>query len=159
MALCGATTKKGKKCRRLVAKAGTRCHEHSRTNVRTVISKIYKVCTVIADIGGKAQGIQWIYETAWPFVQPLFDQGLFCPESFWWDSLAHPVQKGESAAEIRSKLRRELAKLRTDEERIEERLAHHRPRELDLIANAYSNVWTAIRAEYPHLGNTAWGSA
>ena len=159
MALCGATTKKGKKCRRVVAKAGMRCHEHSRTNVRAVLSKIYKVCTVIADIGGKAQGIQWIYETAWPIVQPLFDNGLFCPESFWWDSLARPVQQGETAAKIQSKLRRELAKLRTDEKRIEERLAHHRPRDLERIAGAYSRLWTTIHADYPQLGNTASGRA
>jgi hypothetical protein len=122
-----------------------------------MLSRILGVCETVATITGTAQGVDWVYQTAWPYVEPLFQSGLFCPERFWWDSLASPVQRGESLNDIQSNLRAVLAQLRTDDKHIEDLLTRHSERDRERIVDAYDKVVAEIRTKYPDLANAASG--
>jgi hypothetical protein len=121
---------------------------------RALLTKALALCNTIAAIAGAADGVSWAYQHAWPLVEPIWRDGLFCPESFWWDSLASPMQRGESPAEVQSHLREALATLRADRERIEGWLAQYSETDRQRISDAYDKVLTAVHAEYPHLSST-----
>lgn len=159
MAICGMKTKRGKQCQRRVAEAGKHCPLHTRTTPRAMLSEIVRVCGTIADIAGTAGGVAWIYQHAWPYIEPIWHSGWYCPERFWWDSLALPVRGGESSAKIHEHLEAVLAQMRTDTKHIEDRLARHSERERERIADAYSKVLSEIRGSYPDLANAASGIA
>jgi hypothetical protein len=159
MAICGAKTKGGKQCQRRVSEAGQHCSLHTRTTPRAMLSKILGVCGAIETIAKTAEGVVWIYQHAWPYIEPVWQSGWYCPERFWWDSLALPVQRGESAAEIHSNLKAVLAQMRTDNKGIEDRLARHSERERERIADAYSKVLSEIRTHYSDLADAASGIA
>lgn len=114
-----------------------------------LVSKVLKVCGTIADIAGAAQGVSWVYQHAWPLVESIWQEGLFCPESFWWDSLALPMRRGESPAQIQSHLAEALARLRADRERIEERLTHYSESDRQRISDAYDKVSATVHTQYP----------
>ncbi len=122
-------------------------------------SKIFGVCSTIATIARTAEGVVWIYQHAWPYIEPVWQSGLYCPERFWWDSLALPFQRGESPAEIQSNLKAVLAQMRTDEKSIEDRLARHSEHDRERIADAYAKVLSEIRTHYSDLANAASGVA
>src|SRR4051794_39423232 len=107
---------------------------------RALVSKALAVCETIATIGGAAEGVSWIYQHAWPFVEPIWHAGLFCPERFWWDSLALPVQRGESPAQIQLHLKEALASLGADRVRVEEWLSQYSEDDRQRISDAYDNV-------------------
>jgi molybdenum-dependent DNA-binding transcriptional regulator ModE len=155
MPICGAKTKDGKQCQSRVSEAGQRCHRHSRNQPKVVGQTILKVCTTIATIAEGAQGIQWIYQHAWPYIEKLVQSGLYSPETFWWDSLAAPYQRRESTTQIHSKLERMLRQMRGNEKGIEDRLARHSESDRARIADAYAKVLSEIRMHYPHLANAA----
>lgn len=153
MAICGAKTKVGKQCQSRVSDAGQHCHLHSRTKPRAMWSTILKVCGAVSTIAETAGGVHWIYQHAWPYIEPVWQSGLYCPERFWWDSLALPVQKGESPAEIQSNLKVVLAQMRRDEKSIEDKLARHSEHDRERIADAYAKVLSEIRTHYSDLAN------
>ena len=159
MFICGAETKGQKQCQRRVSKAGQHCSSHSRTAPRAMWTNIRAVCKTVVTITETAGGVVWVYQNAWPYIEPLWSSGFFCPERFWWDSLAGPVQRGESPADIPSNLKAVLAEMSRDEKRIEENLAHHSDKDRERIVTAYSNVLAQIRLHYPDLVNEASGAA
>ena len=71
-----------------------------------------------------------------PFIKPIFDGGLFCPESFWWDNLAYPVERGQSLDDIHSHLKTAIAQVRKDEKRTEDLLTRHSERDRERIVDA-----------------------
>jgi hypothetical protein len=107
-----------------------------------------RVMTAIVLIGETGEKVQWIYQHAWPHIQPLFQQGYFCPETFWWDNLALPYQRGEPPADIHSKLEAELERLCTEGE--PGRLVGSSESERKQIASAYAKVLFEIRRDYPN---------
>lgn len=121
---------------------------------RQLLSKALKVCGTIANIAGAAEGVGWVYQHTWPLVESIWQAGLFCPESFWWDSLALPMQRGESPAQIQSHLEEALARLRADRERIEELLTHYSESDRQRISDAYDKVLATVHIQYPHLSST-----
>ena len=158
--VCGAKTKRQRRCQRPVSEPGQHCHDHSgKTTPRAILNKVYGVCGVIATITGAAQGVAWVHQTAWPYIDPLWQSGLFCPERFWWDNLAYPVQRGDSTADIPSNLKAVLAQLRKDEERSKELLARHSERDRQRIVDAYDKVLAEIRRSYPTLAKSPPGAA
>ncbi len=155
MPICGAKTKDRKQCQKRVSEAGQRCYLHARTEPRAILSRILTVCEAITKIAGTAEGIHWAFQHAWPHIEPIWHSGLFCPESFWWDSLALPItiQTLESPAEIHSKLEVVLKQMRGDEKRIEERLGGYSDADRERVAGAYDKVYSEIRKHYPSLAN------
>ena len=151
MPICGAKTKGGKKCQRRVAAAGQRCPQHSQTTPRVVWRKILGVLATVTTITDTAQGLAWVYQNAWPYIEPLVQSGVFSPERFWWDNLAHPVQRGDAPADIQSNLKTVLAQLRKDQQHIEQILANHSERDRQRILDAYAQVLAEIRKQYPDL--------
>ncbi|HJR58436.1 MAG TPA: hypothetical protein VJ813_03520 [Vicinamibacterales bacterium] len=108
-------------------------------------------------IAGTAEGLQWVYRHAWPYIEPLWLSGLYCPERFWWDSLAYPIQSKKAPAEIHSMLKVVLAQMRRDES-VEVKLASHSEHDRERIAEAYAKVVSEIRMHYPDLANPASGA-
>jgi hypothetical protein len=98
-----------------------------------------------------------VYQSAWPVIEPLWQSGVFCPERFWWDNLAYPVQKGDSTANIQSNLEAVLTQLRKDQQRSEGLLARHSEGDRQRIVDAYDKVLAKIRRKYPDLAKSAIG--
>src|SRR6266511_4236435 len=115
MPICGAKSKDGTQCQNRVPEAGQRCHLHTRTDLSTIWKTILKVCGAIVTISETAQGVEWIYQHAWPYMEVLWNLHKYTPEKFWWDSLALPKKQGETAAEIHSKLEATLKQMRSKE--------------------------------------------
>ena len=72
-----------------------------------------------------------------------------------WDSLALPVQRRESPADIHSKIEAVLEQMRKDDEDIEDELARYSESDRERIADAYAKVFSEIRMHYPHLANAS----
>ena len=115
------------------------------------MNKIYRVCGAIGTITAAPQGVEWVYQTAWPYIESLWQSGQFCPERFWWDNLAYPIRHGGSTADIPSNLKAVLKQLRNDEKRIEALLAGLTDAERRRIDDAYDKVQAEIRRGYPNL--------
>lgn len=136
-------------------KAGkTKAKKIKALDPHALLSKALGVCNTIATIAGAADGVSWVYQHAWPLVEPIFHAGLFCPERFWWDGLALPMQRGESPATIQSHLEEALATLRADRERIEGWLTQYSEIDRQRISDAYDKVLAAVHTKYPHLSST-----
>jgi hypothetical protein len=153
MPICGAKTKDGKQCQNRVSDPGQRCHLHTHSKAKSMVSGILKVCEAVTTIGGTVDGVHWLYQHARPFIEPLLRDGLVCPERFWWDSFAWPFQRHEAPAEIHSKLEAMLEQMRQDHKDIEDKLALSSRADKARIADAYAMLIAAIRAQYPHLSN------
>jgi hypothetical protein len=133
--------------------AKTKSKKKTPPKAKPLLKKVLRACTTITTIANAAASIHWIYQPAWPVVEPLFQSGLFCPESFWWDSLAKPVQRGESPTQIKSHLEQALQTLRTDQH-IERRLAQYSDSDRQRISDAYDKILLAIHTQYPHLASS-----
>ncbi len=152
MPICGAKTKDGKQCQKRVSDAGQRCYLHGRTKPQALFSRVLKVCGHVATITGTVEGVHWVFQHLWPHMEPIWQSGSFCPESFWWDNLALPIRRRESTAEIHSKLEVVLEQMRGDKRRIEELLGGYSDADRERLANAYDKVLSEIRAHYPKSG-------
>jgi len=120
-------------------------------DARPLLSKALTVCTTITTIAKAAEGVHWIYQHAWPFIEPCFHKGHFCPERFWWDSLALPMRRGESPTQIKSHLDEALEALLADRERLEKWLTEHSESDRQRISDAYDKILSAVHKQYPNL--------
>jgi hypothetical protein len=116
-----------------------------------LLKKVLTICKTITTITTTAQSIHWIYQHAWPVVEPFFHSGLFCPERFWWDSFVLPVKRGESPTQIKSHLEQALQELRADHQNIERRLSRYSDGDRQRISDAYDKILLALHTQYPHL--------
>jgi hypothetical protein len=132
----------------------TKAKKTKALDARALLNKALAVCETIATIAGAADGVSWVYQHAWPLVEPIWQAGLFCPERFWWDSLASPMQRGESPAKVQSHLEEALATVRADRERIEGWLTQYSATDRQRISEAYDKILAAVHTEYPHLSST-----
>jgi len=140
--------------KKIKAKKKTKAKKKKALDARHLMGKALAVCETIATIAGAAGGVSWIYQHAWPFVEPIWHAGRFCPERFWWDSLALPMQRGESPVQIHAHLDEALATLRADQDHIEEWLTQHSESDRQRISDAYDRVLASVHAQYPHLSST-----
>lgn len=153
MPICGEKTKGGKQCQRRVSEAGQSCYLHGRTQARALWRRAFTVCETIATISGTAEGLHWVFQHSWPHIEPIWQSGLFCPENFWWDSLALPIRQRESHAEIHSKLEVALERMRKDRARIEKTLNGYSDANRKRVAEAYDKVVSELPARYRNLAN------
>ena len=116
-----------------------------------LLNKVLTVCGAITTIANTAEGVHWVYEHAWPLIQPIYQSGLFCPEQFWWHGLAQPVEAGELPIRIKARLGKTLDSLRANQERIQKQLAHDSGSNRERISEAYGQVLSALREKYPHV--------
>ncbi len=131
--------------------AKTKSKKKQNTKANPLLSKILTACTTIATIAQAAEGVQWIYQHAWPLIEPLLHSGLFSPERFWWDSFAQPMSEGESPAKIKLRLEEVLGALWADREYIERRLAEYSESDRQRISDAYDKMLSAVHVQYPDL--------
>lgn len=152
MPICGAKTNDNKQCQRRVSQPGQRCHIHLNTDAGPLLKKIISVCQTVTTIAGTAEAVHWVYQHAWPHIQPIFDANLFCPEHFWWDGVAAPAQGDrpiKNAPDDLKKALKEMQDRRTTIER--EVLSNYSPEQRERIADAYERVLSEIREHYPNL--------
>jgi hypothetical protein len=131
--------------------AKTKSKKKQDTKADTLLNKVLAVCGAITAIAKATEGVQWIYDNAWPLIEPLLPAGLFSPEYFWWDSFVQPVRAGKSPAKIVLHLEKTLGELRADREHIERRLAGYSESDRQRISDTYDKILSEIHIKYPNL--------
>ena len=131
--------------------AKTKSKKKQDTKADSLFRKALTVCTTITTIAQAAEGVQWIYQHAWPLIEPILQSGLFSPERFWGDSFAQPMSVGESPAKIRLRLEKALGSIRADQEHIERLLAGYSESDRQRISDTYDKILSAIHIQYPDL--------